>query len=306
MSATDVKELEKQLKLWKEKAESMEEELNTTKEQKTIYVARERKIPTLKGRPVSSLDPEVTDWIDDVKRHIKTLSSQGAIEFILDHVAGAVRKELRYRAGSDKLGADKMLEIISKVFGEEKTSVQLKESFYRREQRRGETVYDYSQALLTLVCKLDLPKKDQDESLKERFAEGVSDEYMRRDLRRLKDEKPDLEFWEMRDQAIRWLGNDQAKSDARVGEQTAMPHDPNQEVLQLLKTQQGQINWLMRKVSEARSEPNDRPRRGYNAAGERVCFRCGSNQHLWKDCPQRNAAPPANGGGRPISGGHPN
>ena len=44
--------------------------------------------------------------------------------------------------------------------------------------------------------------------LKGKFTEGVREEFLRRELRSINVQYPDLEFWELRDRAIQWLGDD--------------------------------------------------------------------------------------------------
>lgn len=126
-------------------------------------------------------------------------------------------------------------------------------------------------------------------ALKGRLAEAVRDEATRRELRRLNIESPALGFFDMRDQAITWLGTT-AQSNQQTAKKTAAMQETSaeSEVLQLLKlqseqlaAQQRQINTLLEKAKE---RPNDK-QKGQWRNKPRTCFRCGSEDHIVKDCP---------------------
>ena len=95
-------EIEEQLNIEKEKSEQLERELqrmharlkdtqneleeranemtNKTefRENNAVYVAREKKIARLNGRPVRENDPDISVWLEDVSQHLKIIDDKDA------------------------------------------------------------------------------------------------------------------------------------------------------------------------------------------------------------------------------------
>ena len=117
-----------------------------------------------------------------------------------------------------------------------------------------------------------------------RLAEAARDEGLRRELRRLTVESGNLSYFDMRDRAIGWLGGLGTPRKATIREASA-----ESEVLSLLKKQgeqlikqQQQINQLLETNEKRVARRTD----GGQARTSRACYRCGSDQHLIRDCPQ--------------------
>ena len=96
------KEIEEQLHVEKEESEQLERELQrmlarlkytqneleeranamTNKTEfranKTVYVAEEKKIAKLNGRPLKENDPDVLEWLEDVSQHLKIIDEKDA------------------------------------------------------------------------------------------------------------------------------------------------------------------------------------------------------------------------------------
>ena len=87
-----------------------------------------------------------------------------------------------------------------------------REACYTRILQPGETLLDYSLALVKQFCKLSTRQPNQtalrDETLKSRFAAGVRDLHLQREMRRLELDESRMYFWEFRDRAISWLGKE--------------------------------------------------------------------------------------------------
>lgn len=217
-----VKQQEKELAALREQLAAQKVELETSRieveearESRTVYVTKEgKKIPKLKGTPKSDEDIDVEEWLDDVKRHIdsRSYTAKEKFDFIMEHLEGPAKWEIRFRFSDKTPDAVTVLETIGQVFGVPDSVTRLQELFFRRNQRDGEGILDYSLALMRLLDKV--VKKDssciaqQDRFLKGKFTEGVKEESLRRHLRTVNSEKPELAFWELRDKAIKWIGED--------------------------------------------------------------------------------------------------
>ena len=87
------------------------------------------------------------------------------------------------------------------------------EAFYTRIQQPGETLLDYSLALVKLFSKLSKRQPSlstlTNETLKGRFASGVRDVSLQREMRRVEFDDSRMSFWEFRDRAVSWIGKEE-------------------------------------------------------------------------------------------------
>lgn len=176
---------------------------------KTVFVAREKKIARLCGRPVKESDPDVAEWLDDARQHLKVINDNDArIDFLMDNLGGQAKDEIRLRPRLERDTAEKILEIIKSVFASTETLGALQQQFYQRDQKHGESLQNYSLALMKLLDKIVAKDEnavtDFDEMLKERFVEGIRDSSLRREIRRFSFEKKAMSFGEFRQKVLQW------------------------------------------------------------------------------------------------------
>ena len=332
-AAKQLAELQKENDYFRERNERMERELSHTKtsldetdrsyqklrresasfeksEETRIYVSKEiKRIPKLKRKAITVDDTDVEEWIEDVQNYFDTrhLAEGQKIEFIYEHVDGQVRSELRYRPEQERRSAQSILKIIHDVFGDSESLSALQEMFFKRSQKADETLHEYSLSLMQLHDKIQKRSLEtgitsyDDKILKDKFTEGVKDEHLRRELRRLQIDCPSMPFTVFRDRAIKWVGSETSglkaskakscssvnKTEVEVSGQTG--HDSS--LLGILKKQQEQLD-KMSSMIQGLKQPKYRGRwkDGTNDKGERVCFKCHQPGHLIKDCPQRQNA----------------
>lgn len=306
---------QKQVLLQQQELHRQEREIQS--EMKTVYVTKEsKKIPKLKGTPTSEEDVDVEEWLDDIQRYIKArkLPDKEAFSFIMEHLDGAAKWEVRFRFTEDP-NPEEVLRAISQVFGVPDSMSRLQEQFFKRNQSETEGILEYSLALMRLLDKIE--KRDSsttsqhDKFLKGKFTEGVREESLRRELRGINIEKPDLAFWELRDRAIKWLGEDTSKTSgpkkrvavgATVQETKVKSEVTTEGLLEIVKKQQEQIEMLSKLVqskptqnknqikdnkqdnSSQHGQPSSQAKT-YKNGKERACFRCQQTDHIVKDCP---------------------
>lgn len=78
-----------------------------------------KKPPRLAGRPVKDSDPDVEDWMTDMRDHIVNIpTNDERIEIVLDHLTKNAKKETWNRQSDmEKLkSADDILKIIEESF----------------------------------------------------------------------------------------------------------------------------------------------------------------------------------------------
>ena len=257
-----------------------------------VYVATSRRLEQFRDHPQKSNDPTVLEWIEDVRCQLslRGLKGKDQAAFVVDHLGGRARQEILGRGDAVKTDASKIFTVLIKVFGDGDNLPALQQKFFSYTQKDGVSVLHCSLEILDLfnrMCHHDSSlEASRQAALKGRLAEAVRDESLKRELRRLNLDAPGLDFFEMRDRAIQWLGipNPNAAKPTVVQEVNA-----TSEVLQLLKQQteqltkqQSQIDML---VSQMKSGGGRNSNQQRGPRGPRTCFRCRSEDHMIKDCP---------------------
>ena len=131
-----------------------------------------------------------------------------------------------------------------------------------------------------------------DKILKDKFTEGVKDEHLRRELRRLQIDCPSMPFTVFHDRAIKWVGPENSvsitikiKSSVYKTEvEVCSGHDSG--VMELLKKQQEHLDKLSSMMEGMKQTRYKRKWKGTNEKGERVCFLCQDPGHMIADCPK--------------------
>ena len=275
-----------------------------------VYMKSDRKFPKFGGRPVKDTDPDVDEWITDMREHIRSSKSKdNHTDFVMDHLIGSAKSEVRLRSIKERETGEQILDILEKVFVTKDTVTQLQQKFYQRDQRENETLEGYSLALMQLSERVnrkagkEMPVKDH--TLIERFIDGLRDQHLRQELRMSALDKAKIPFLEFRFQMLRWI-EDNPTVQKSVHKTSASSE--NSELLALIKTQQEmllkqqeQIDSLTSMASgrgqgsyqyNFRSRPTSRfPRnrgrgRGRSSSVRDVeCYNCGGKGHISRDCP---------------------
>lgn len=184
------------------------------------------------------------EWICEIKSHLATckLPVDEQAAFIIEHLTGKARREIIGRGSMVARDPEKIFSVLISVFGDGASLPTLQERFFSYHQGDTEDIVNLSLELVDLydrIARLDptfLPSRES--TLKGRLASAVRDENLRRELRRLNDESPELSFFELRDRWVQWIGTPSVKvatrkqKDAIVNEVSAQ-----QNLLDVIKKQ---------------------------------------------------------------------
>lgn len=253
---------------------------------KPVYIAPGRRLEIFKDRPTKPGDVTVHDWIVDVRGQLELrgMTTKEAAAYIKDHLAGNARKEILGRGEEVGSNPDKIISILERVFGDGDSLPQLQQRFFSYKQAHNEDLLDCSLMLVTLYDRIGALDPTylacRESSLKGRLAEAVTDEGLRRELRRLNVESPSLSYFQLRDRAIEWLGTLKRPNSSRR-ETTVNEVSFESNVLDLLRQQGEQIAAQQKQLDSLLATHKTAPR---------LCFTCNKPGHISRNCDQRKSA----------------
>ncbi|XP_072173961.1 uncharacterized protein [Diadema setosum] len=257
---------------------------STTTGIQPIFLTQGRRLEVFKGKPVKPGDPTVQDWIIDMKSQlaVRNLGTSEQAAFVRDHLGGNARREILGRGDAVAEDVKEIFATLEKVFGSgDSLPVQL-QKFFSYQQAPAEGLLECSLQLVTLydrICFLDGSYKgSKTETLKGRLAETVCDEGLRRELRRLNTESPDLDFFELRDRALNWFGLSRKPKAATLQETST---SEKASILDILKRQGDLLEKQQRQIEALTAERSSRPRI--------TCYYCGKTGHIQRQCKKRMA-----------------
>lgn len=173
----------------------------------------------------------VNDWIFDARLCVKHMKPEEAVSFVLRHLDGAAREEIKCHELRQSTNVEQIFEVLQSCFGEKCSSAQLKRMLYDRRQGDRETLREFSLALTELIDRLIVRdvkvKREREDLLIEVFSENVKDKHLRRELKKTVRDRPDIRFIDLRTTAMQWAEEDEniprAKADKREVEAQVYP-----------------------------------------------------------------------------------
>jgi len=308
---TTVEELQDRLIFQSGKAESLEkdliqakmliEKLNADLEKtkdtsasthKTVFIAREKKLAKLCGRPVSINDPEINEWIQDASQHLKTIDSVDAqLDFLYDNLGGQCKDEIRLRSESERNTPAKIFTIIRTVFTTHQTLASLQQQFYQRNQEPGETLQKYSLALMKLVDKIELKDSkaitDKDTMLKEKFVDGIQDDGLRREMRKSLQENKSLKFPKFRETVLVWAEDNRTKLFQVKSEHINADFEKSikETIIEMKKQIENQGRQLQTVIEKLKTGNRPQLQQKPVKYEHLTCFKCKGKGHKANKCP---------------------
>lgn len=167
----------------------------------------------------------------------------------------------------------KVLAILEELYGCSESYVALQQAFFSRRQQEGETLHEFSLALMGLMGKVKhcapIAMPNAETLLRDQFVEHVLNCSLRRELKQLVRQRPESTLLDVRAEAIRWereglpggvRGRSQSVSTVYgvqygvSGVPQAAAQSPTvtemSEMRDMLRRQQEQLNQLMASVAQ--------------------------------------------------------
>ncbi|KAK7921991.1 hypothetical protein WMY93_008893 [Mugilogobius chulae] len=267
-----------------------------------VFVPRDRKCPMFRGR----LGLGLGEWLEEAEACMRSrhLAAADKAFFLFDHLEGEAREEIKYRSEQERRDPDKIISILQELYGCTESYVALQEAFFSRRQQEGETLLEYSLALMSLMEKVksrapnDIPNSE--ELLRDQFVEHVLDGALRRELKQYVRQNAEATLRDVRGEAIRWereglpagvRGRSNSVPSAfgiqyavRGGYQQSgqnLQASEVSELKELLRRQQEQLDKLTQSFARLQT-PYQRGRSP--RPGPIICLRCQKPGHIAREC----------------------
>ena len=229
-------------------------------------------------------------------------------DYIISNLEGSAREEVRYRTAAERRDPRRLQEILKRVFGEKLNSAQLLARFYYRRQEPGETLQQFCHQLMQIGSRIKAVGGNVDHLIGEVFAENVRDIHLRRELKRLKRERPAISFFDLREAAILWADGEEDKPVRRTAGLCQMvvtemlPTDKVTELQAIVEKQQRTLDDLVASMKKQLEAPSSGDREGRHVQEQKkstkrpslrddqgtfICYYCKKPGHIKKDCSER-------------------
>ena len=154
-------------------------------------------LPRFLGRAESPGDPTMDEWLSDFDVFVR----QGGVPageravVSVDYLGGCAKEEVPSHPCEVRRDFGALVSLLRRVFGPRETVTSLYAEFYSRVQSVGETLAEFSRALIRLHQRIEsaaptVAEREAlavlgDGALKHQFVVGVRNEWVRHELRRL-------------------------------------------------------------------------------------------------------------------------
>ncbi|XP_041842529.1 uncharacterized protein LOC121640743 [Melanotaenia boesemani] len=278
--------------------------------ERLVVIPRDRRCPMFNGKTGMG----IAEWIEEMQACVRArhLAAADQALFIFDHLEGEAKEEIKFRSSGERSDPVQVLDILKELYGCTESYVTLQQAFFSRHQQEGETLQEFSLALMALMDRVKQSAPDGVPNagvwLRDQFIEHVYDSSLRRELKQLVRQQPRATMLELRSEAIRWEreglpGGGRPRScslPSAYGLQYAVqgrlqparrssPSEPTlSELMDVLKQQQEQLNQLAQTVASLQAP---RPREQVPRHGSLICHRCQQPGHFARECENERAFP---------------
>ncbi|KAK7898384.1 hypothetical protein WMY93_019237 [Mugilogobius chulae] len=180
--------------------------INAPSTERVLVMSRDRKCPLFNGKTGLPLE----EWAEEIEACMRArhLSTREKAFFMFDHLEGEARSEIKFRPVQVKEDSVQILSVLRELYGCIAPYVTLQQAFFSRRQQEGETLQEFSLALMSLMEQVQQATPEGVPNaavlLRDQFIEHVLDGALRRELKRFAREHPTSTLLQVRTEALQW------------------------------------------------------------------------------------------------------
>lgn len=226
---------------------------------------------------------------------------------MFDHLEGETKEEIKHCSSADRGDPVRVIAILQELYSCSQSYVALQEALFSRKQQEGETLQEFSLALMSLMERLKqsapMPMLNAEFLLRDQFVEHVLDSALRRELKHFVCCQPAATLLEVRGEAIRWeregmpsgvrsrsfslpsVQGTQYEVQGRSGAGSLARGLELAELREMLRQKQDQLNHLTQSLASLRGSQPNYP----HAIDSVICRRCQQPGHYARQCDRARA-----------------
>lgn len=275
-----------------------------------VFIQQTEKVSKFSGNLDRSDSLTIEEWIELVEIHIQTKPTEKEKAlWIYNHLEGAARIEVKYLPREEKERVDGIFKVLREIYGCSHSHISLQRRFFNRKQQEGESLLDYSHALMTLMDQIvksnELAHVKSQKDLRDQFCDGVRDQNLGVRLRDQIRLHPNWTIRDVRREAVQWMAQCEGQSftqkqhdslyfsnEAQVkvlNEPKSINQSEYSELRALIEAQQSQLDSLVKALiplNTGANVPSSLPtfRSKKKAESDLRCFRCDQLGHIARYC----------------------
>ena len=170
--------------------------------------APKAKLSKFCGPPKKPGDVTFNEWLEELDLYARQLGlgEDETVGAAIDHLGGDARDEVLCSPPRERDTLPKLVGLLRRMMGPPVSLATLTSTLYARTQNEGESLAEYSRCLMRIHDQMEQscgPRESEalrllrDGVLKEQFVKGVAELPVRRKLRRIQVERPELDFFQI-------------------------------------------------------------------------------------------------------------
>lgn len=253
--------------------------------QKVVLTPKQRKLEKYSGRTDGAYS-SVYEIVEEFQRVLKSRPTniEEQVDFLISHLEGPVKEEIRYRPSSEKDTPQKILVILKEAFGERATTSELMAKFYQSSQDPYETLRDFSHTLmkkLDNVLRLDDSYvSDKDKLLQNQFSENVANTWLKRELKKIIRARPTITFTDIREEAVVLARDQEETPDCRPRQRKEQHFTVYSEI-----AEEKNLTKFMTEMRQEMANLRLEVQQLKQGKKEKTCYSCHQKGHTKKNCP---------------------